>query len=149
MTSVAQILKSKPEQVVFTIAASDSVYNAIRLMAEKQIGALVVTDGQEIVGIVTERDYARKVVLMDRSSRTTTVQEIMSPHVRFVQPDQTTYDCMALMTERRMRHLPVLDGGKMVGMISIGDLVKEIIAEQQFTISQLEQYISGAGGAAA
>jgi CBS domain-containing protein len=143
MTSVAQVLKSKPDQVVFTIAASDSVYNAIRLMAEKQIGALVVTDGHAIVGIVTERDYARKVVLMDRSSKTTTVREIMSPHVRFVQPEQTTYDCMALMTERRMRHLPVLDQGKLVGMVSIGDLVKDIIAEQQFTIEQLEHYITG------
>lgn len=148
MTSVAQVLKSKPDQVVFTIAASDSVYDAIRLMAEKQIGALVVTDGHEaIVGIVTERDYARKVVLMDRSSKTTTVREIMSPHVRFVQPDQTTYDCMALMTERRMRHLPVLDEGRLVGMVSIGDLVKDIIAEQQFTIVQLEHYITGSSPA--
>lgn len=143
MTSVAQVLKSKSEQIVYTIAASDSVYNAIRLMAEKQIGALVVTDDNAIVGIVTERDYARKIVLMDRSSKTTAVRDIMSPHVRFVQPDQTTYDCMALMTERRMRHLPVLDDGKLIGMVSIGDLVKEIIAEQQFTIDQLEHYITG------
>lgn len=148
MTSVAQVLKSKQEQVVFTIAASDSVYNAIRLMAEKQIGALVVTDGPAIVGIVTERDYARKVVLMDRASKTTPVREIMSPHVRFVQPDQTTYDCMALMTERRMRHLPVLVDGRLVGMVSIGDLVKDIIAEQQFTIEQLEHYITGSSAAA-
>ncbi|PXW14613.1 CBS domain-containing protein [Paraburkholderia caballeronis] len=147
MTSVAQILKSKQDQVVFTIAASDSVYNAIRLMAEKQIGALVVTDGNAIVGIVTERDYARKVVLMDRASKSTPVSEIMSPHVRFVQLDQTTYDCMALMTERRMRHLPVLEGGKLIGMVSIGDLVKEIIAEQQFTIEQLEHYITGSPAA--
>ena len=147
MTSVAQVLKSKPEQVVFTIAASDSVYNAIRLMAEKQIGALVVTDGHAIVGIVTERDYARKVVLMDRSSKTTTVRDIMSPHVLFVRLNQTTYDCMALMTERRMRHLPVLDNEKLIGMVSIGDLVKDIIAEQQFTITQLEHYITGASAA--
>jgi signal-transduction protein with cAMP-binding, CBS, and nucleotidyltransferase domain len=146
MTSVAQVLKSKPEQVVHTIAASDSVYNAIRLMADKQIGALVVTDAEAIVGIVTERDYARKVVLMDRSSKTTAVRDIMSPHVRFVQLEQTTYDCMALMTERRMRHLPVLQDGKLIGMVSIGDLVKEIIAEQQFTISQLEHYITGGPG---
>jgi CBS domain-containing protein len=143
MTSVAQVLKSKPAQVVYTIAAADSVYNAIRLMADKQIGALVVTDGASIVGIVTERDYARKVVLMDRSSKTTPVRDIMSPHVRFVEPTQTTYDCMALMTERRMRHLPVMDGGKLIGMVSIGDLVKEIIAEQKFTIEQLEHYITG------
>lgn len=143
MTSVAQVLKSKPDQVVYTIEASDSVYNAIRLMAEKQIGALLVTDGASIAGIITERDYARKIVLMDRSSKTTAVRDIMSPHVRFVQPDQTTYDCMALMTERRMRHLPVMDSGKLVGMVSIGDLVKEIIAEQKFTIEQLEHYITG------
>lgn len=143
MTSVAQVLKSKSEHVVYTIAASDSVYNAIRLMAEKQIGALVVTDDNTIVGIVTERDYARKIVLMDRSSKTTAVRDIMSPHVRFVEPGQTTFDCMALMTERRMRHLPVLDGGRLIGMVSIGDLVKDIIAEQQFTIEQLEHYITG------
>jgi IMP dehydrogenase len=143
MTSVAQVLKSKPEQAVYTITASDSVYNAIRLMAEKQIGALVVTDNDTIVGIVTERDYARKIVLMDRSSKTTPVRDIMSPHVRFVRLDQTSYDCMALMTERRMRHLPVMENGKLIGMVSIGDLVKDIIAEQQFTIEQLEHYITG------
>ncbi|WP_322102953.1 CBS domain-containing protein [Paraburkholderia sp. J41] len=146
MTTVAQVLKSKPEQVVYTIDAGDSVYDAIRLMAEKQIGALLVTDGAAIAGIVTERDYARKIVLMDRASKTTAVRDIMSPHVRFVSPEQTTYDCMALMTERRMRHLPVMDGGKLVGMVSIGDLVKEIIAEQKFTIEQLEQYIQGGAG---
>jgi IMP dehydrogenase len=146
MTSVAQVLKSKPEQIVHTIGANDSVYDAIRLMADKQIGALVVVDGDAIVGIVTERDYARKIVLMDRSSKTTAVRDIMSPHVRFVQLDQTTYDCMALMTERRMRHLPVMEDGKLIGMVSIGDLVKEIIAEQQFTISQLEHYITGGPG---
>lgn len=146
MTSVAQVLKSKPEQVVYTIAADDSVYDAIRLMADKQIGALVVTDGPDIVGIVTERDYARKIVLMDRSSKTTAVRDIMSPHVRFVELDQTTYDCMALMTQRRMRHLPVLADDELVGMVSIGDLVKEIIAEQQFTIEQLEHYITGGPG---
>jgi len=143
MTTVAQVLKSKPEQTVYTILAEDSVYNAIKLMAEKQIGALVVKDGDAIAGIITERDYARKVVLMDRSSKVTPVREIMSPHVRFVRLDQTTDECMALMTERRMRHLPVIDQEKLVGMVSIGDLVKNIIAEQQFTIEQLEHYITG------
>ncbi|MBN3858244.1 CBS domain-containing protein [Paraburkholderia sp. Ac-20340] len=146
MTSVAQVLKSKPEQAVYTIGVNDSVFDAIRLMAEKHIGALVVVDGEAIVGIVTERDYARKIVLMDRSSKTTAVRDIMTPHVRFVQLEQTTYDCMALMTERRMRHLPVMEDGKLIGMVSIGDLVKEIIAEQQFTISQLEHYITGGPG---
>jgi CBS domain-containing protein len=143
MTSVAQILKSKPNEGVYTVAASDSVYDAIKLMAEKHIGALVVTDGENIAGIITERDYARKVVLMDRSSKGTPVGDIMSRAVRFVRLDQTSDECMALMTERRMRHLPVIDHERLVGMVSIGDLVKNIIAEQQFTIQQLEHYISG------
>lgn len=143
MTSVAQLLKSKPSEGVFTIAVDDSVYNAIKLMAEKQIGALVVTDGETIAGIITERDYARKVVLMDRSSKATPVRDIMSKAVRFVHLEHTTDDCMALMTERRMRHLPVIDHERLVGMVSIGDLVKNIIAEQQFTIQQLEFYITG------
>ncbi|QQC67529.1 CBS domain-containing protein [Paraburkholderia ginsengisoli] len=144
MTSVAQLLKTKPNNTgVFTIGVDDSVYEAIRLMAEKGIGALVVTDGDSIAGIITERDYARKVVLMDRSSKATPVRDIMSKAVRFVRPDQTTDDCMALMTERRMRHLPVIENDRLVGMVSIGDLVKNIIAEQQFTIQQLEFYIHG------
>jgi CBS domain-containing protein len=144
MTSVAQLLKTKPtNSTVFTIGADDSVYNAIKLMAEKGIGALVVTDGDSIAGIITERDYARKVVLMDRSSKETPVRDIMSKAVRFVRPDQTTDDCMALMTERRMRHLPVIENDRLIGMVSIGDLVKNIIAEQQFTIQQLEFYIHG------
>jgi CBS domain-containing protein len=144
MTTVAQLLKTKPNNTtVYTIGADDSVYEAIKLMAEKGIGALVVTDGDSIAGIITERDYARKVVLMDRSSKATPVREIMSKAVRFVRPDQTTDDCMALMTERRMRHLPVIESDRLVGMVSIGDLVKNIIAEQQFTIQQLEFYIHG------
>jgi CBS domain-containing protein len=144
MTSVAQLLKTKPHNTtVFTVKADDSVYEAIKLMAEKGIGALVVTDGDSIAGIITERDYARKVVLMDRSSKATPVRDIMTKAVRFVRPDQTTEDCMALMTERRMRHLPVIDNDRLVGMVSIGDLVKNIIAEQQFTIQQLEFYIHG------
>ncbi len=143
MATVAQVLNSKSDHTIFTIADTASVYEAIAMMAEKYIGALIVTHGEEIVGIVTERDYARKVVLMDRVSRQTQVREIMTSQVRFVRPDQTTDDCMALMTERRMRHLPVIDGEKLVGMISIGDLVKNIISEQQFTIHQLEGYIRG------
>jgi len=143
MTKVAQLLSSKADRRVYTIAASASVYEAIKLMSEKQIGALVVTDNEKIVGIVTERDYARKVVLMDRSSKETPVRDIMTGSVRYVHPDQTTEVCMALMTERRMRHLPVIDEGRLVGMISIGDLVKNIISEQKFTIQQLEHYIRG------
>jgi CBS domain-containing protein len=143
MSSVAQVLKSKQDNSVYTISASDSVYNAIKLMADRQIGALIVTDGDAIAGIVTERDYARKVVLMERSSKETLVREIMSRAVRFVRLDQTTDECMALMTDHRMRHLPVIDQEKLVGMVSIGDLVKNIIEDQRFTIQQLEQYISG------
>lgn len=142
-TTVAQILKAKPDsgRTIYTVKKTDLVYDAIKLMAEKQIGALIVKENGAIAGIVTERDYARKIVLMDRSSKTTPVRDIMSSAVRFVRPDQTTDECMALMTERRMRHLPVLENDQLIGMVSIGDLVKTIIAEQQFTIQQLEHYI--------
>ncbi|CAG4893209.1 CBS domain-containing protein [Paraburkholderia gardini] len=143
MTSVAQVLKTKPDNTVYTVTTGDSVYDAIKLMADRQIGALVVMDGDSIAGIITERDYARKVVLMDRASKATPVRDIMSRAVRFVRPEQTTDDCMAIMTDFRMRHLPVIDREKLVGMVSIGDLVKNIIAEQQFTIQQLELYITG------
>jgi CBS domain-containing protein len=144
MPSVAQILKSKSDQAVVTIEADQSVYEAIKLMSDRQIGALIVTRGADIVGIVTERDYARKVVLMDRASKGTPVRDIMTSSVRYVRLNDTAEECMALMTEHRMRHLPVIDDGKLVGMISIGDLVKNIISEQQFTITQLEHYITGA-----
>ena len=144
-TTVAQLLKAKPDsgRTIYTVTKSDLVYDAIKLMAEKGIGALLVVDGDDIAGIVTERDYARKVVLQDHSSKATRVEEIMTAKVRYVEPSQSTDECMALMTEHRMRHLPVLDGGKLVGLISIGDLVKSVIADQQFTISQLEHYIHG------
>ncbi|GGD65910.1 CBS domain-containing protein [Caballeronia grimmiae] len=143
MATVAEVLNAKPDQTVYTVSETSPVYDAIKLMADKHIGAVLVTQGEEIVGIMTERDYARKVVLMDRSSKETPVRDIMTSHVRYVRPDQTTDDCMALMTDKRMRHLPVIDNGKLVGMISIGDLVKNIISEQQFTIQQLEYYIRG------
>lgn len=144
-TTVAQILKSKPDagRTIHTIGVTASVYDAIRLMAEKGIGALLVVDGEQIAGIVTERDYARKVVLLDRSSKATRVEEIMTSKVRYVESSQTTDECMALMTAHRMRHLPVFDDGKLVGLVSIGDLVKSVIADQQYMISQLEYYIHG------
>jgi CBS domain-containing protein len=142
-TSVAQILSSKADRNVYTIPASAAVYDAIKLMADKQIGAVLVTENDAIVGIMTERDYARKIVLMERSSKTTPVREIMTASVRYVNPHHSAEECMALMTERRMRHLPVIDDNRLVGMISIGDLVKNIISEQQFTIQQLEHYIRG------
>jgi CBS domain-containing protein len=143
MKSVAQILKSKPEQAVFTIAPSDSVYDAVKAMADKAVGALLVLDAGKIIGIVTERDYARKIVLMGRSSKDTPVRDIMTAPVMYVRPDQSNEECMALMTDNRLRHLPVMDGGRLVGLVSIGDLVKDIISEQKFIIEQLEHYIRG------
>lgn len=146
MTSVAHILESKPDPTVYTIAPAASVLDALKLMAEKSIGALVVTEGEQVVGIITERDYARKVILMARSSKETPVRDIMTSLVMYVGRDHTSEECMALMTENRVRHLPVMDGGKLVGLISIGDLVKDIISEQKFIIEQLEHYITGERG---
>jgi len=143
MTTVAQILKSKRDQKVYTIAPAASVFDALKLMAEKNIGALVVVEGEKIVGIITERDYARKVILMARSSKETPVRDIMTSQVLGVRPGQTSDECMALMTENRLRHLLVLDKGRMIGLVSIGDLVKDVISEQKFIIEQLEHYIAG------
>lgn len=152
MPSVAQILKSKSESHqdrdlrVVTIDADASVFEAVKMMSTFQIGALIVTEGIEhsIVGIITERDYARKIVLMDRASKTTPVRDIMTANVRYVRLNETVEACMGVMTEHRMRHLPVIDNNRLVGIVSIGDLVKSIISEQQFTIQQLEHYITGA-----
>ena len=146
MKSVAHILKSKADQTVYTIAPTASVFDAVKLMAEKNIGALVVMEGEKIVGIITERDYARKIVLMARSSKDTPVRDIMTSSPMYVGPLQRSEECMALMTENRVRHLPVMDGGKLVGLISIGDLVKDIISGQKFIIEQLEHYITGERG---
>ena len=146
MTIVAQILKSKPDPTVYIIAPTASVFDALKLMAEKSIGALVVTEGEQVVGIITERDYARKIILMARSSKETPVRDIMTSSVMYVRPDQISQECMVLMTENRLRHLPVMDGGKLIGLISIGDLVKDIISEQKFIIEQLEHYITGERG---
>jgi CBS domain-containing protein len=143
MKSVAEVLKSKPEQAVYSIAPSASVFDAVRLMADKGIGALLVMEGASILGMITERDYARKVILVGRSSKDTPVRDVMSSPVMYVRKEQTNEDCMALMTENRLRHLPVLDGDKLIGLVSIGDLVKDIISEQRFIIEQLEHYIMG------
>ena len=143
MTTVAQILKSKPEQSVATISPEASVFEAVQKMAQKNIGALVVLEGDKVAGMITERDYARKVALMVRSLSDTKVRDIMSPRVMYVGPERTNEECMALMTENRVRHLPVIQGGRLVGLVSIGDLVKDIISEQKFIIEQLEHYIAG------
>ncbi len=144
MTSVAKILQSKPDTTVHTIAPTALVFDALKLMADKGIGALLVTEGVAIAGIFTERDYARKIALMGRTSSVTQVRDVMTSAVRFVRPDQTSEQCMQIMSTGRMRHLPVVDANdKLVGMISIGDLVKDIISEQKFIIEQLEHYITG------
>lgn len=144
MTSVAKILQSKPDTTVHTIAPTALVFDALKLMADKGIGALLVTECEAIAGIFTERDYARKIALMGRTSSVTQVRDVMTSAVRFVRPDQTSEQCMQIMSTGRMRHLPVVDANdKLVGMISIGDLVKDIISEQKFIIEQLEQYING------
>ena len=146
MKTVAQILRSKPDQTVYTITPTASVFDAVKLMAEKSIGALVVTADEQVVGIITERDYARKIILMARSSKDTPVRDIMTSAVMYVRPDQASEECMVLMTENRLRHLPVMEGGKLIGLVSIGDLVKDIISEQKFMIQQLEHYITGERG---
>lgn len=146
MTTVADILKSKADSTVHAVRPDDSVFEALQRMADKSIGALLVMDGESIVGIVTERDYARKIALKGRTSALTLVRDVMTTQVLFVKPVQTSEECMSLMTNNRVRHLPVVEDGKLLGIISIGDLVKEIICEQQFTIEQLEHYITGQRG---
>lgn len=141
MASVKQLLQGKGHDV-WSIGPEASVYDAIAKMAQEEVGALVVLEGESLVGVVSERDYARKVVLQGRSSRDTKVKDIMTTRVAYARPDQSVEDCMAMMTEKRIRHLPIMDGDKLLGVISIGDLVKYIIEEQKHVIEQLEQYIS-------
>jgi CBS domain-containing protein len=140
MKTVKEILDAKGRDI-WSIDGNACVFDAIRLMAEKRVGALIVMDNDQMVGIISERDYTRKVILKGRTSRETSIREIMTTNVVSVHPEQTIRDCMALMTEKRIRHLPVLDGKQMVGMLSIGDLVKTIIADQEFMIEQLHSYI--------
>lgn len=142
MNFVADILKAKGRDV-WTVKSDSTVYDALQEMADRNIGALLVVEDDKLVGIFSERDYARKVILHGKASKDTLVKEIMSPEVFWVRPDQTITVCMELMTNKRVRHLPVLDQGRLVGVISIGDVVKAIISEQEFAIQQLEQYITG------
>ena len=142
MKLVNQLLDLKGHDIL-SIAPSASVLDAITLMAEKGVGALIVMDGEAMAGIVTERDYARKVILKGRSSDDTPVSDIMSTGVISTSPDQTVSSCMNVMTDKRIRHLPVVEGNKVTGLVSIGDLVKAIIADQKEEIEHLEHYISG------
>lgn len=142
MTSVKQLLNIKGSHV-WTFKPDATVYEALTVMAKENVGALVVVEGQRVVGIFSERDYARKVILAERSSKETRVREVMTSRVLCVGLEQTTQECMALMTQQRGRHLPVLEDDRLVGLISIGDVVKSIISEQVFMIERLEDYIMG------
>ncbi len=140
MSTVAQVLEKK-QGGLLSVTPETTVYDALKLMAEREVGAVVVLEGKHLAGILSERDYARKVILLGKSSRDTPVREIMTSKVVCVFPTNTVDECMALMTDKRVRHLPVLVDNAVVGVISIGDVVKETIAEQRFMIEQLEQYI--------
>ncbi len=143
MRSVAEILRTKANAYIYSVAPDDTVLAAVQLMAEKGVGALVVMAGGRLVGIVSERDYARKVALLERSAFAAKVSEIMTAEVITVGPRNTTQECMQLMTDRHLRHLPVVAEGELIGLLSIGDLVKVTIADQASLIQQLEQYIRG------
>ena len=140
MKTVNEILQAKSHKLL-SISPEASVLDALKLMAEKEVGALVVLEGEKLAGIFSERDYARKVILHGKASKDTPVSEIMTHKVVCVEPSQSVEDCMALMTDQRIRHLPVLEDKRVIGVISIGDVVKEVISEQRFVIEQLEQYI--------
>ena len=140
MKSIKQLLNSKGHDI-WSIDPDSSVVDAIKLMAEKGIGALLVMSGDKVVGIVSERDYARKVILKGRSSRQTVVRDVMTTRVLYASLDETAEECLAVMTEKRIRHLPVVDGDRVVGVVSIGDLVKAVISDQKFMIEQLTNYI--------
>lgn len=142
MITVKDILQTKGHNVI-SITPETTVYEALSIMADKNVGALVVLDGQTVAGIMSERDYARKVILHGKSSRELQVREIMTSRVYYVHPEQNVQDCMAQMTDKHVRHLPVLEENRLVGIISIGDVVKTIMADQEYTIKLLENYITG------
>ncbi|MDA0681256.1 MAG: CBS domain-containing protein [Proteobacteria bacterium] len=142
MNAVKDILRSKGHEIWF-VHPDSTVFDAVKMMAEKGIGSLLVMDDGKLVGIVTERDYARKMILEGKASRETPVKDIMTKQVLCVTPERTLDECMALMTDKRARHLPVVENKKVIGVISIGDLVKAVISEQKILIDQLQNYISG------
>ncbi len=138
--SVSQILKTKGNKI-WSIAACETAYKALELMSEKNLGALLVIDKGKVVGLFSERDYARKVILKGKSSKTTNVSELMTKEVLFVDPGTSVEDCMSLMTEKRVRHLPVMEKKQLVGLVTQGDVVKQLIADQKFENEELERYI--------
>ena len=140
--TVGQLLERKGRDI-YSLGPDDSVFDAIRLMAEKGVGALLVLDENELVGILSERDYARKVILKGRSSKKTPIKDIMTSKVLYVSPDRTLEQAMSIMTEKRIRHLPVMNGDELLGIFSVGDVIKSIISEQEHIIDQLETYIKG------
>ena len=142
MYTVREILQSKDSKL-WTIKTAASVFEALELMAEKNIGSLLVMENKKMQGIFSERDYARGIVLKGKSSKKTSVGELMTKNVIYVAPDDRIKECMALMTSKRVRHLPVYQDGELIGIVSIGDLVKQIISDQEFTIRELEKYITG------
>jgi CBS domain-containing protein len=142
MKTVEQVLRGKSGELV-SVGPDESVFDALTLMARREVGAVVVLEGARLVGILSERDYARKIILLGKASKDTAVRDIMTQRVVCVSPATTIDECMALMTDKRCRHLPVLEGDRVIGVVSIGDVVKHTIAEQQFIIEQLEHYIMG------
>lgn len=144
MQTVRDLLGKKGGEI-WSVAPSSTVYEALQLMADKNIGAVLVREGDRMLGILSERDYAREVILKGKASKDTPVREIMTTRVVCVVPERTVEDCMALMTDKRIRHLPVLDGANLIGVLSIGDVVKAVISEKQFLIEQLESYITSGG----
>lgn len=141
--TVKQMLQDKPSSAVITVAPDSTVYDALTIMSSKDISALLITEGERLVGIFTERDYARKVILQGRSSKETRIGELMTQNLLTISPNQTVDDVMAMMTNNRIRHLPVVEKGKLIGIVTIGDAVKAVMDEQKRTIEQLSSYISG------
>jgi CBS domain-containing protein len=142
MTTVRSVLQAK-DNALWTVAPDEIVFDALKIMAEKNIGALLVMQKEKVVGVFSERDYARKIVLKGESSHTTAVKDVMTSGVLSVNPEQSIDECMTLMTNKHVRHLPVIENGNLIGLVSIGDIVKTIISEHEYTIKQLENYITG------
>ena len=142
MIKIEQLLENKDNQI-WSVEPKISIFKALKIMSDKEIGALLVIEDEKLVGIFSERDYARKVILKGKSSKNTQVGELMTKKVFYIDPKKTINDCMAIMTDKHVRHLPVIENDKVIGMVTIGDVVNQIISEQEFTIQHLENYITG------